>query len=393
MTYTLDRRTREEAVVELLAPREFFEGQFPELAARHGRLVAAAMESLNAPPLSITVEQSSWSVVCEGDTIQVRTGGHPDALHLPLSVAHFSEFAQNQLSLYGLMAAGAVNPQELDLAAASTWDAIWLCLLEGWPVVGPALTFTDEQGQPLKLTRIFTPADPPEEIGRFLTEAGFLHLRGWIGEQDVAAIFDEITSAAHSAVEGDGKSWWAQLTDGSRRCVRIQQFAETSPTTERLLASAAWGEIVALISGEDTLVEGQYVEALIKPVGVVAGRSDVSFHRDCHLGRHAYLCARRTVGLSITETGGGNGSLRVVAGSHRLAMPVHMANAASYLPVVAVETLPGDVTVHLSCTLHDSAPPMSSERRVLYVEVPMARSSDATGVTAEEALRQGMADG
>jgi len=38
----------------------------------------------------------------------------------------------------------------------------------------------------------------------------------------------------------------------------------------------------------------------------------------------------------------------------------------SDLPVVPLPTRTGDVTVHLSCTLHQSVPPKARERRVLY---------------------------
>ncbi|MEE2769274.1 MAG: hypothetical protein VX833_08680, partial [Actinomycetota bacterium] len=36
------------------------------------------------------------------------------------------------------------------------------------------------------------------------------------------------------------------------------------------------------------------------------------------------------------------------------------------LPQIPLPTDTGDVTVHLSCTLHMSHPPIASERRVLY---------------------------
>jgi len=36
------------------------------------------------------------------------------------------------------------------------------------------------------------------------------------------------------------------------------------------------------------------------------------------------------------------------------------------LPVLAVETKPGDLTIHLGCTLHGTRPPRSAERIVTY---------------------------
>ncbi|WP_295637002.1 phytanoyl-CoA dioxygenase family protein [Novosphingobium sp.] len=362
------------------------------LVARHGCLIAQAIERLGAPPLAIEIEGAAWTIAIahQGSSVTCQPGAIEGALVVTLTAQQFSELVQNQITFNGFLVARSLPFRGGSLADVSIWDSIWICLLEGWPVVGDAITFKDRSGAPLNLAQVFTPADDAEDIRHFLAEAGYLHLRGWLDSSDMVEISAEMDEALPRAIEGDGKSWWAQIDDGTRRCVRIQHFEAQSPTTTRILASRRWAEMVSLIACDDTLTSGQYVEALVKPVGVIAGPSDVSFHRDCHLGRHAYLCARRTVGIALTPTGGGNGSLRVIAGSHRLVMPVEIAKKAPYLPVVAVATEPGDLTIHLSCTLHDSTPPRVSERRVLYVEVPLAPRHGATetGRSAEELLRE-----
>jgi len=156
----------------------------------------------------------------------------------------------------------------------------------------------------------------------------------------------------------------------------MQAFVEHSPTTAKILSSEPWERMRRILGGRNALlrkpVEDRIIEALFKPVGVVSGPSDVTFHRDCHLGRHAYVCARMTIGVALTPSGPKNGGLRVVAGSHRLAMPVAVAKTRPYLPVVAIPTEPGDLTVHLSCTLHEATPPVLAERRVMYTEIPLA---------------------
>ena len=118
------------------------------------------------------------------------------------------------------------------------------------------------------------------------------------------------------------------------------------------------------------------IEALIKPVGVVAGASDLPFHRDCHLGRHAYGCSGVDVGITVTASGRDNGRLGVVAGSHRIAIPGEVARTAPYLPVVGIATEPGDCTVHLSCTLHESTAPRVTTRKVMYAPFRLAPFSD-----------------
>jgi hypothetical protein len=99
----------------------------------------------------------------------------------------------------------------------------------------------------------------------------------------------------------------------------------------------------------------------------VKGISDVPWHKDCSLGRHSYECCTLTVGISVTGADAESGQLRVVAGSHRaLVWPAPCVQPGLDLPVVDLPTRTGDVTVHLSCTLHMSQPPVKRTRKVLY---------------------------
>ena len=67
-------------------------------------------------------------------------------------------------------------------------------------------------------------------------------------------------------------------------------------------------------------------QALVKPIGVVSGISDVPWHKDCSLGRHSYDCCGMTVGISVTGADATSGQLRVIAGSHRgLVWPAFVA--------------------------------------------------------------------
>ena len=112
----------------------------------------------------------------------------------------------------------------------------------------------------------------------------------------------------------------------------------------------------------------QACEALIKPVDVVEGLSEFPWHRDCSQGGHDYSCAAYAVGLPLTRTDRDAGHLQVVAGSHRVNTPGPGA-VPSYevdLPVVPVVTEPGDLTVHVGCTLHRTRRPRTGERTVVY---------------------------
>ena len=388
MPVSLDRRTRSDVDLHVVTPQEFFTEHLPGLIDRHGPLVAAGIDELDAPPLALEVGSRSWSFVPDGATVVVKDGVVDGAVIVTLDEAAFSNWAQLQVSFNGMAVMQELTFRDGTERDISVWDALWHTLLEGWPVVDDDLEFLDRDGAPLDLEQSFGPDDDPADIAHFLREAGYLHLRGWLDPADMATIADDIDRAVPAYEEGDGKSWWAVLADGTRRCVRLQEFLEHSPTTTAILEGDRWEQVRRTLSAEDELVHSKAIEALIKPVGVVQGASDVTFHRDCHLGRHPYGCSGTTIGISVTGGTEANGRLRVVAGSHRVAMPVEIARTGdSYLPVIAVTTEPGDLTVHLSCTLHEAAPPKTDERKVMYAGFGLA-PRDGDLPDGSQALRE-----
>lgn len=397
MPVKLDRRTRRDSDLHNTEIDTFVADEFPELAARNGAMVAQGIEALDAPPLALEVGSSAWSFMADHGTLTVRRGITAGALTVAFSPEEFSDWVQNQRSFNAFLTARELRYHDGTQRDISVWDSLWLALLEGWPVVDDGIEFSDRNGAPLDFRRIHTPDDDPADIAHFLREAGFLHLRGWIDPADMPTIADDMDRALPKYQESDGRSWWATLNDGSRACVRLQEFVDHSPTTAAILRGDRWDQLRRTIAAGDDLVqkpvEGRCIEALFKPVGVAVGPSDVTFHRDCHFGRHAYGCSGTIVGISVTGSSEDNGLLRVIAGSHRVLMPVEIAKSEPYLPVVGIPTEPGDLTVHLSCTLHESTPPRVGERRVMYAGFHLAkRDDDADGSRHLLELRERISD-
>ena len=56
------------------------------------------------------------------------------------------------------------------------------------------------------------------------------------------------------------------------------------------------------------------------------------------------------------------------------------------LPDVALATETGDVTLHLSCTLHMAQPPTTDERRVLYTSFTLPPADEAAQEAAHRRL-------
>ncbi|MEX5635392.1 phytanoyl-CoA dioxygenase family protein [Parafrankia sp. FMc2] len=398
MPVSLDRRTRRDADLRKVGIEDFLKDDFPDLVARHGSLVAAGIVSLDAPPLAVEIGDHCWSFSADGDTLAASRGIADGALVVTFTEVDFSDWVQNQRSFNAMLTARSLRYRGGSERDVSVWDSLWLTLLEGWPTVDDGIGFVDRGGEPLDFGRVFTPDDDPADVAHFLREAGFLHLRDWVDPTAMVAVSRDIDRALPDYQEGDGRSWWATVADGSRRCVRLQEFVDRSPTTKAILLGERWDQLRRTLAGDDDLVqpsaEGRGLEALVKPLGVTVGASDVSFHRDCHFGRHAYGCSGAVVGIAVTASGAANGRLRVIAGSHRVLMPVEIAKTRPYLPVVAVSTEPGDLTVHLSCTLHESAPPVAEEHRVMYTGFGLAprEPGSAAGGRALSELRERISD-
>jgi Phytanoyl-CoA dioxygenase (PhyH) len=359
---SIDYRTRSDATVEQFDARDWFETRFPEL---HRGLAARGLRHLGLPPLALDVDGFQRTLL-ERDGTLVAAGGVADgAIVLGLDAAQFSDFAQDLRTMVAFWTgrdARMDGPDDDFLA----WDCVWRALIDGRPVHEPGGVTLD-----VDLTRAFTPDDDPEAIAEFLREAGFLHLRGWLDPADMATIAEDIDRAVPAYARGDGRSWWATTRDGQDRLVRLQHFHGHSPTTLAILDGPVWERLRQVLGGGvDDLVhrsrDGNCIEALIKPIGVVKGISDVPWHRDCSFGRHTYGCATTTIGISVTAGGEGTGLLRVVAGSHRANVPSSGVAHIQDLPIVPLPTEPGDITVHLGCTLHEGRPPVTGERKVMY---------------------------
>jgi hypothetical protein len=195
----------------------------------------------------------------------------------------------------------------------------------------------------------------------------------------MAAVAADYERAMPHFQKGDVRAWFATTKDCFEHLVRMEGFDRYSETTAELIEQDRFQRI-GRIPGLDHVARapGTRVGALTKPIGVVKGISDVPWHKDCSLGRHSYECCSLTVGISVTGADALSGQLRVVPGSHRaLIWPSPCLQPGLDLEPLDLPTRTGDVTVHLSCTLHMSQPPVRHTRKVLYTGWAQ-RPADAT---------------
>jgi hypothetical protein len=368
---SIDIRTRVDGEVASVDPEPCFEELLPDAFERHGELLRDAVRAFEPSPLVVDVDGAAWTLTDEGGTVRVRSGAVDDpGVVLRTSAAQLSDLVNDQVTVVGMQTNGTLDQP------VGRFDALldWWLLLRGAldaraPHVAGAIDLVDADGAALALDRTFAADADLDEMGDFLQRAGYLHLEGVFTEDEMAAVSLDMDRAAPMYSRDDGRSWWARNTDGDDLLVRMQYFDEVSPAVERLVHDERLQRLADLTGDGHVYgsMEDNRIEALFKPFGVVEGISDLPWHKDCALGRHSYDCCGMTVGISVTGADARSGQLRAVAGSHRALMwPSDHREDRSDLPAVDLPTRTGDVTVHLSCTLHKSQPPIERERRVLY---------------------------
>lgn len=388
----LDVRTRRDDEIRTVDPAELLDEELPAAFEASAVPLEPGVRWLDPPPLVVEVDGEAWTLACDDGRVTVRRGAHAEQ-RLTLSGQMLADLVVDLVTPMAWFISG-----RLDTTARLERLLDWWVLLRGAidgrtpHVPGPemALTFDGPDGGPLDLARSFRPDDDPAEVSHFLATAGFVHLEGVFTEDEMAAVAADMDAAAPTYSQGDGRSWWARTGDGADRLVRMQGFDEHSPTLVELLGEERFLGLGKL--GGAGYEFGEFgpnrIEALVKPIGVVEGISDVPWHKDCANGRHSYDCCSLTVGISVTGADAESGQLRVVAGSHRVLVWPAFVRKGQDLPIVDLPTRTGDVTIHLSCTSHMAQPPVSRERRVLYTGFSLPAPDPEAQARGKARLRQ-----
>lgn len=387
---SVDFRTRYRNDQESLDVDGFFAAWLPSRLDANGVAAGRYATRLGLPPLTLDVDGTPVTLAVDGDRLVVRRA-RGDALGVAMSSLTFSDLVQDVVSTFGAQISARARVTSGTVDDYVAWEPVLRTLFDGRPVYEPGtISFCDRDGSPLDLQRSFTVDDDPADIGHFLAEAGFLHLEGVFTEAQMAAVSAELDDAIAAAAMDDGASWWAKTSDGEWYAARILGFNQKSPALRECMHSERFGRIMTFT--DDQWVQrnpdhGDSAEGLLKKVGVVEGISDVSWHKDCSMGGHSRGCCGLTTGISITGARKENGELGVVAGSHR-ANIAQLGVEGIDLPKIPLPTRTGDVTIHCSCTLHMSRPPVSAERRVSYTGFGLApRDGDRIVERTAEEIR------
>ncbi len=334
---TIDWRTRFAGPAdERDAPQLFAE--LTERLVDTGALAARGVEQLGLDTLGFDIEGTRAHLAVDGDRLVLRDGLATDAVVAQLDAWACSELFDDVVSTFGLLMAGRVTFPQGSGDRFVAWEPVLRAAIDGRPVYEPgSIDFRARDGSVLDLNRGFGVDDDPDEIGHFLAEAGFLHLRGVFSEAEMAQVSAELDDALAAATQDDGASWWARTADGWYPA-RILGFNLKSPTLQELLESDRYRRVGTFTDDEmvqQSPREGDMAEGLLKKIGVVEGMSDVSWHKDCTMGGHSRGCCSLTVGIAITGADRNSGELGVVAGSHRANVQAVDMRADLDLPATA----------------------------------------------------------
>jgi len=368
-----DQRLRIDEARPPLDPCEFFGSSLPALLDEHASCIVPALAFVAPRPIVFEIDGDAWTLIASTDDarVSITSGARDDVTaHVHLTREQLDDVVNDQHTIMSLWAANQLRQSKGNVGHVLDWWLVLRAAIDGTPMHVPgAITFTAADGSPLDLGRSFRPGDDVEEMRHFLREAGFLHVRGVFTADEMRAVSADMDAAVPNYTQGDGRSWWARTGDGDTRLVRMQGFDRHSDTVHGLLDDARFlslAEIPGVGHEFGRKRANNRIEALFKPIGVTEGISDIPWHKDCGIGRHSYECCGLTVGISVTGADDVSGQLHVIAGTHRALVWSGIRQPDLDLPDIPLPTETGDITLHLSCTMHMAQPPLERERRVMY---------------------------
>ena len=370
---SVDMRTRSISAEGPSDPESFFEVDWREAVAVNGRRAASDAARLALRPLTIRIEGAGvWTITPRDDTIDVVPGDAFIEACVTLDRSAFADLFCERRTAMGLIVGGRVSGDPVPLELFYQWDPVLRSLLDGRPLYrSGAVTLQSLDGSPLELDQQFRLGERTREAAHFLAETGFLLLHNVFTDAEMDEVDADLTRAVNSARIDDGTSWWAKTRGGDHYPCRILDFASKSPALQALLTDSRYTAIGELLGdghrpgdpfGEhfaDVTAEG-----LLKRVDSVDGLVCLPWHKDCDRGGHSMFCAGLTTGICLTPVDEAHGGLDVMAGSHRANIARSQIDGSLDLPAVTLRALRGDLTVHMSCTLHRSTHPTRRERRV-----------------------------
>lgn len=342
-----------------------------DLVLANGRLVAGHAAALSPIAFATPGGKSFCWQACPAGVRQV-SGIDGAAVVVELDEATFSDHINQLISAVGAVQTRRARLLKGELADWREWEPVIRSLTDGKPIYSPAVraTLIDRSGAALALDHSFAPDDPVADMRHYLQTMGYLRIRGLFSPEEIALLRGEVARCMEQSVPGDPRSWWSLNSKGEELVTRInhcERFSTVIGDFAHDLRLAHYAGMAApFMRVCDDRLDGPMV--FIKHPDVVEGKGDLWWHIDDGVGGSPVMNPLIQTGIQLDVANAANGQVLFMAGSHRYHKRPYAWGEEHDLPVVALETEPGDLTVHFGDTMHSTPPPTSPEagRRVLY---------------------------
>jgi Phytanoyl-CoA dioxygenase (PhyH) len=351
----------------------FHREQLPALLAARGVLFTEADRTVLRSLAFELDDGRAYTYVPNGDHFVVVPGAADAHTVARLSLDEWQSFAWELRSCFASLYAEALSIVRGSFGQLVRWEPPLRVAFDGQEIydVDDPPQVVDDAGHLLDCSRTFSLRDDDREMAEFLRTAGYVHLRSVMTEAETEAVRTVVSVAVADATPDDRHSWWTKV-DGQDKCCRVNYLNDRSSLVAGLGADGRFTRIAALGGPElrdaSDRLDGN--NAVIKVPGASEGLADLPWHRDCGMGGHPVKCPMLNVGIQLDPATPETGQLLVIPGSHRGTSRLPDAQEAKRLPVVALTTEPGDVTVHFGHTLHAAPAPTSHDaegRRAVYL--------------------------
>ncbi|MGB8651174.1 MAG: phytanoyl-CoA dioxygenase family protein [Mycobacteriales bacterium] len=329
-------------------------------------LTAAAADLAATGALTFLMGERAVTYRADGDRLAVDEGAADGAAVVRLGETAWTDLVGQVRTLISLHLSGELAIERGSFEQLADWEPALKYLHAGIPPYRPERA--DLGGRDPRA--VLTLDDSDAELAAQLSTMGFLHVRGVFSEAEMAAANADIERLAALARPGDDQSWWVTGEDGEQVLCRLVYATLRSEVLAALESDPRVARLGTLLDPSLRIapdrMEGSAV--LLKVPGRTQGLSNIPWHQDCGMGGHAVFCPAVSIGIQLTGSSAATGNLHVVPGSHGQTLHVDWQRRLQGVPVVAVDTAPGDVTVHVQDVMHASPRPTGAGgRRTMYV--------------------------
>lgn len=341
-------------------------------------MAAAARSVGTAEGIAFRVDGDTVTYRVAGETIEAVDGTDGAATVVVLSSAAWADLVCQFRTFINLFLSEDISFERGGFEHLATWDPALRFLHAGIPVYEP--TRADFGGRDPNAAFTLDAAD--DDLRTQLTTMGYLHVRGVFSGDEMGEVNAEVDRLAALARPGDDQSWWGADAEGNDVLCRLLYTSMRSEVVARLEDDpriTRLGRLIdpALRVAPDRM-EGSPV--LLKAAGETTGLSNIPWHQDCGMGGHGIICPSVAIGIQITGSSAATGNLKMVPGSHGQTLHYQWERRTEGVPVVEIDTAPGDVTVHIQDVMHASPKPLGEGgRRTLYVSFLPAKLWEHVG--------------